>query len=203
MLMIHDAEKSIAVAGVMGGLNSEIENDTQTIIVESANFLGNSVRTTAKRLGLRTEASARYEKGIDPNLCQDAADRVCYLIELIGAGTVVGGRVDVYPTPEEPRTVKGRVSRINKVLGIEISREQMVSYFESLEMKVSGEGDDLYVTPPTVRQDIEDVYKRQAYRSGRESPDEADNGYDSFHERVGYVFQEYRDIGGRRQGLRP
>ena len=155
MLMIHDAEKSIAVAGVMGGLNSEIENDTQTIIVESANFLGNSVRTTAKRLGLRTEASARYEKGIDPNLCQDAADRVCYLIELIGAGTVVGGRVDVYPTPEEPRTVKGRVSRINKVLGIEISREQMVSYFESLEMKVSGEGDDLYVTPPTVRQDIE------------------------------------------------
>ena len=155
MLMIHDAEKSIAVAGVMGGLNSEIENDTQTIIVESANFLGNSVRTTAKRLGLRTEASARYEKGIDPNLCQDAADRVCYLIELIGAGTVVGGRVDVYPTPEEPRTVKGRVSRINKVLGIEISREQMVSYFESLEMNVSGEGDDLYVTPPTVRQDIE------------------------------------------------
>lgn len=155
MLMIHDAEKSIAVAGVMGGLNSEIENDTQTIIVESANFLGNSVRTTAKRLGLRTEASSRYEKGIDPNLCQDAADRVCYLIELIGAGTVVGGRVDVYPTPEEPRTVKGRVSRINKVLGIEISREQMVSYFESLEMKVSGEGDDLYVTPPTVRQDIE------------------------------------------------
>ena len=65
---------------------------------------------------------------------------MCYLIELIGAGTVVGGRVDVYPTPEEPRTVKGRVSRINKVLGIEISREQMVSYFESLEMKVSGDG---------------------------------------------------------------
>ena len=155
MLMIHDAEKSIAVAGVMGGLNSEIENDTQTIIVESANFLGNSVRTTAKRLGLRTEASSRYEKGIDPNLCQDAADRVCYLIELIGAGTVVGGRVDVYPTPEEPRTVRGRVSRINKVLGIEISREQMVAYFESLEMQVAGDGDDLYVTPPTVRQDIE------------------------------------------------
>ena len=71
MLMIHDAEKSIAVAGVMGGLNSEIEETTKTVIVESANFLGNSVRTTAKRLGLRTEASARYEKGIDPNLCHD------------------------------------------------------------------------------------------------------------------------------------
>ena len=155
MLMIHDAEKSIAVAGVMGGLNSEIENDTKTIIVESANFLGNSVRTTAKRLGLRTEASSRYEKGIDPNLCRAAADRVCYLIELIGAGTVVGGRVDVYPHPEEARKVHGRVSRINKVLGIELSREQMVKYLESLEMKVGGEGDDLYVTAPTVRQDIE------------------------------------------------
>ena len=155
MLMIHDAEKSIAVAGVMGGLNSEIEETTKTVIVESANFLGNSVRTTAKRLGLRTEASARYEKGIDPNLCHDAADRVCRLIELIGAGTVVGGSVDVYPAPEKARTVEGRVSRINKVLGIEISREQMVRYFESLEMKVEGEGDRLLVTPPTVRQDIE------------------------------------------------
>ncbi len=155
MLMIHDAEKSIAVAGVMGGLNSEIENDTDTIIIESANFLGNSVRTTAKRLGLRTEASSRYEKGIDYNICQDAADRVCYLIEMIGAGTVVGGRVDVYNTEKEDNTVHGRVSRINKVLGVEIPREQMVKYFESLEMKVTGDGDDLYVTPPTVRQDIE------------------------------------------------
>lgn len=155
MLMIHDAEKSIAVAGVMGGLNSEIEKDTTTIIVESANFLGNSVRTTAKRLGLRTEASSRYEKGIDPNLCGAAADRVCYLIELIGGGKVVGGRVDVYPNPEEARNVHGRVSRINSVLGIDIDREQMVNYFESLEMKVDGDGDDMYVTPPTVRQDIE------------------------------------------------
>ncbi len=155
MLMIHDAEKSIAVAGVMGGLNSEIEADTNTIIIESANFVGNSVRTTAKRLGLRTEASSRYEKGIDPNLCKAAADRVCYLIELIGAGTVMEGSVDVYPVVEEAKTVHGRVSRINKVLGLELPREQMVKYFESLEMKVEGEGDDMYVTAPTVRQDIE------------------------------------------------
>ena len=155
MLMIHDAKKSIAVAGVMGGLNSEIEDDTNTIVIESANFLGNSVRMTAKRLGLRTEASARYEKGIDPNLCRAAADRVCHLIELIGAGTVVGGSVDIYPSVEEAKTVHGRVSRINSVLGICISREQMVKYFESLEMKVEGEGDNMYVTPPTVRQDIE------------------------------------------------
>jgi len=155
MLMIHDAEKSIAVAGVMGGLNSEIEADTNTIVIESANFVGGSVRTTAKRLGLRTEASSRYEKGIDPNLCKAAADRVCYLIELIGAGKVVGGSVDVYPVVEEAKTVKGRVSRINGVLGIDLTREQMVKYFESLEMKVEGEGDELLVTAPTVRQDIE------------------------------------------------
>lgn len=155
MLMIKDAEKSVAVAGVMGGLNSEIEADTNTIVIESANFLGSSVRSTSSKLKLRTEASGRYEKGIDPNLCEAAADRVCALIELIGAGTVVGGSVDVYPQPEEAKAVHGRVSRINKILGLALAREEMVKYFESLEMKVEGEGDDLYVTAPTVRQDIE------------------------------------------------
>ena len=154
MLMIHDGEKSIAIAGVMGGLNSEIEDTTETIIVESANFLGSSVRSTSAKLKLRTEASGRYEKGIDPNLCEAAADRVCALIELIGAGTVVGGSVDIYPQVEEAKPVHGRVSRINKILGLELSREEMVKYFESLEMKVEGEGDDMYVTAPTVRQDI-------------------------------------------------
>ncbi|MBO5994152.1 MAG: phenylalanine--tRNA ligase subunit beta, partial [Firmicutes bacterium] len=155
MLMINDAEKPVAIAGVMGGLNSEITYDTKTVVIESANFYSNSVRTTSKRLTLRTEASGRYEKGIDPNLAEAAADRMCYLIELIGAGTVVGGKVDVYPNPEVAKPVQARVSRINKVLGIELTREQMVSYLESLEMKVEGEGDDMYVTAPTVRQDIE------------------------------------------------
>ena len=155
MLMINDGEKPVAVAGVMGGLNSEIKEDTRTIVIECANFDANSVRTTSKKLGLRTEASGRFEKGIDPNLCSDAADRVCRLIELIGGGKVVGGRVDIYPQPEAPKTVRARVSRINHVLGIDIPREQMVGYLESLEMKVEGSGDDMYVTAPTVRQDIE------------------------------------------------
>ena len=155
MLMINDGEKPVAVAGVMGGLNSEIKEDTGTIVIECANFDANSVRTTSKKLGLRTEASGRFEKGIDPNLCSDAADRVCRLIELIGGGKVVGGRLDIYPQPEDPKTVHARVSRINHVLGIDISREQMVGYLESLEMKVEGAGDDMYVTAPTVRQDIE------------------------------------------------
>ena len=155
MLMIKDAEKPVAIAGVMGGLNSEITSDTKTIVIESANFYSNSVRTTSKRLTLRTEASGRYEKGIDPNLCEQAADRMCHLIEQIGAGTVVSGKIDV-KFKEWPATpVKARVSRINKVLGIDISREQMVGYLESLEMKVEGTGDELIVTAPTIRQDIE------------------------------------------------
>ena len=154
MLMIKDAERSIAVAGVMGGLNSEIESDTKTIIIESANFAGDSVRRTAKDLGLRTEASSRFEKGIDPNLCADAADRVCRLIEMIGAGRVCKGRVDVYPNPEAAKTIDVRVSRINAVLGIELTREEMVSMLESLEIKVQGAGDIMTVTAPTVRQDL-------------------------------------------------
>ena len=154
MLLIKDAERGIAIAGVMGGLNSEIEEGTKTIIVESANFDGDSVRNTSKKLTLRTEASSRFEKGIDPNLCEAAADRVCRLIEMIGAGKVCKGSVDVYPNPEAAKTIDVRVSRINYVLGIDLDRQAMVDIFESLEIKTAGEGDIITVTPPTVRQDL-------------------------------------------------
>ena len=154
MLLIKDAERGIAIAGVMGGLNSEIEADTQTIIVESANFSGDSVRNTSKKLTLRTEASSRFEKGIDPNLCEAAADRVCRLIELIGAGKVCKGSVDVYPSPETAKTIDVRVDRINKVLGIELTRDEMTDIFKSLEIKTAGSGNIITVTPPTIRQDL-------------------------------------------------
>ena len=154
MLMIKDAEKPVAVAGVMGGLNSEILPDTNTVILESANFEGSSVRQTSKKLGLRTEASSRYEKGIDPNLCEAAADRVCKLVEMLGCGEVLTGSVDVYPVPEKAPTVTARVSRINKVLGTALSREEMVEILERLEIRVEGEGDQLVCTPPSVRQDL-------------------------------------------------
>lgn len=154
MLMIKDGKKPVAIAGVMGGLNSEIEEDTTTILVESANFNGDSVRATSKKLGLRTEASSRFEKGIDPNLCQAAADRFCRLVELLGCGKVASGIVDVYPNKEEAKTVEARVDRINHVLGIDLTREEMVSMLEALEMKVEGEGNIMKVTPPTVRQDL-------------------------------------------------
>ncbi|MDD7015557.1 MAG: phenylalanine--tRNA ligase subunit beta [Firmicutes bacterium] len=153
-LLIKDAERGIAIAGVMGGLNSEIEEDTKTIIIESANFNGDSIRKTSNKLALRTEASSRFEKGIDPNLCEAAADRVCRLIELIGAGKVCRGSVDVYPEPEAARTIDVRVSRINYVLGIELDRQSMVDIFESLEIRTAGEGDIITVTPPTIRQDL-------------------------------------------------
>ncbi len=154
MLMIKDGVKPVAIAGVMGGLNSEIMDDTETIIIESANFDMDSVRITSKTLGLRTEASARYEKGMDPNLSLQAADRVCYLIEQTGAGRVISGAVDNYPAKIEAKEVEVRVSKINQILGTEISSGDMTKILNRLEMKVVDKGDVLKVTPPTVRIDL-------------------------------------------------
>ncbi len=155
-LMINDGKKPIAIAGVMGGLNSEIEETTKTVILESANFDADSVRISSKKLGLKTEAAARYLRGIDPNLCKEAADRFCRLVELTGAGKVVAESVDIYPHPERAVTCEVRVSRINSVIGIDISREQMEKYFALLDFKVedSGNPDIMLVTPPTIRRDM-------------------------------------------------
>ena len=154
MLMIKDGKKDVAIAGVMGGLNSEIQADTTTILIESANFNGDSVRATSKKLGLRTEASSRFEKGIDPNLCRTAADRVCRLIQILGCGKVADGVVDVYPKEIKAPVTDVRASRINNILGTELSRDEMTNIFESLEMQVESKGDIMTVTPPTVRQDL-------------------------------------------------
>ena len=153
-LLIKDASKSVAIAGIMGGQNSEIALDTSIILLEAANFNGDSIRSTSKRLSLRTEASSRFEKGIDPNLCEAAADRVCRLIEILGAGSVAGGSVDVYPAPSTMPGVQVRIARVNSVLGINISREEMAGIFESLEMKVEGNEETMQVTPPPIRQDL-------------------------------------------------
>lgn len=155
MLLINDSERGIAIAGVMGGLNSEIEDDTTTIIIESANFNGDSIRATSKKLGLRTEASSRFEKGIDPNLAAAAANRVCRLIESIGAGKPVGGLVDVYPAVSSAKPVKIRVDRVNNVLGINISQKDMEEILTGLEMNVESADGTIIATPPTVRMDLE------------------------------------------------
>lgn len=156
MLMIKDGKRSVAIGGVMGGLNSEIKEDTATILIECANFNGDSIRATSKKLALRTEASSRFEKGIDPNLCEIAADRVCRLIELLGAGTVTKGSVDVYPTKPEACSVTVRVGRVNAVLGIDLSGKEMEEILESLEMEVTRLGNTMKVTPPTVRLDLQE-----------------------------------------------
>jgi phenylalanyl-tRNA synthetase beta chain len=156
MLLIKDGEKAVGLAGVMGGLNSEVKDDTQVILLESANFDADNTRATSKKLGLRTEASSRYEKGLDPNLCLDAINRACYLIELLGAGTVVGGIIDQYENADQfqAEEVVVRGSRINQLLGTEIANSEIANIFKRLEIHVKEEGDILHCTPPTIRLDL-------------------------------------------------
>ncbi len=151
MLVIADAEKPSAVAGVMGGENSGIHDDTVTVVFESANFLGSSVRTTAKKLGMRTEASSRFEKGLDPTVCLTAADRACELAILLGAGEPVNGAIDVDNSAKAATVIKLEVDWINCFLGISVSRADMVKTLESIGCTVKG--DD--VTAPSWRADLE------------------------------------------------
>ena len=153
-LLIRDGEKAIAIAGIMGGLNSEILPDTTCILIESANFSGDNIRSSSKKLGLRTEASARFEKGIDANLCPQACDRVLQLIEEIGAGTIIKGSVDAYPMAQAPKTTSIRTDRVNALLGINLSTNEMEKILQRLEMKTESFEGIIKVTPPTVRQDL-------------------------------------------------
>ncbi|MFI3226691.1 MAG: phenylalanine--tRNA ligase subunit beta [Clostridia bacterium] len=150
MLVIADGVKTSAVAGVMGGLDSEIKDNTRTIVFESATFEGASVRVTAKKLGLRTEASAKFEKGLDPENTVPAIMRACELIEMLGAGKVVDGIIDVYPNPKEVRKITLDQARINKFLGTEISREDMIRILDTLDFGI--DGDQIIV--PSYRDDV-------------------------------------------------
>ena len=136
MLVICDEEKPSCVAGVMGGEYSEIQDDTDTVVFESANFLGSSVRITAKKLGMRTESSGRFEKGLDSRMCMDAVNRACQLVEMLGAGEVVGGYIDIDNANEAPVTVDFCPEWINRFLGIDISEEKMISILEKIGYKV-------------------------------------------------------------------
>lgn len=153
MLVIADAERAVAVAGVMGGENSEITNDTKTILFESANFNGTSVRLTAKKLGMRTEASARFEKGLDPENVLDAVNRAAQLVEELGAGAVCSGVIDCYPVKAVKRTIPFNPDRINALLGADISADKMKEILTRLEIEVNEEKET--VTAPTFRPDIE------------------------------------------------
>lgn len=150
MLVIADDQKAVAIAGVMGGLNSEIEANTETIVFESAVFNGASVRKTAKKLGLRTESSSRYEKELWAYNCQRAAARAVELVELLGAGEPVEEQIDIYPTIQKTKKIEFCPEEITKLLGIQISINRMIEILESLDIKVEGN----IAIVPYFRQDI-------------------------------------------------
>ena len=150
MLVIADEKKPVALAGVMGGLNSEITDSTATVVFESAMFKGPSVRVSGKKLGMRTESSSRFEKGLDRENTMAALDRACELVELLGAGEVVDGTIDEYPTPAEPYKMPLEADRINAFLGVQLTADYMADILRSLEFKV----ENGVLTVPSFRDDV-------------------------------------------------
>ena len=150
-LVIADSEKPVAIAGVMGGLNSEIEEDTKTVVFESAMFYGGNIRKTAKKLGLRTESSSRFEKGLSSENALRAINRAIELVELLDAGEIVEGKIDVYPTKQKINKIKLDVERINNLLGTNLSKQEIIDILEKLEIKIEN---DMAIAP-YFRMDLE------------------------------------------------
>ena len=152
-LVIADEKKPVAIAGVMGGLNSEIEETTKTVVFESAMFYGGNVRKTAKKVGLRTESSSRFEKGLSSENTLRAINRAVELVELLGAGEPVDGKIDVYPTKQKINKIKLDVDRINNLLGTKISKQEMIDILEKIDIKVEND----FAIAPYFRMDLEFV----------------------------------------------
>ena len=152
VLMICDGEKSVGIAGIMGGENSMITDDVKTMLFEAACFDGTNIRKSSKKVGLRTDASGKFEKGLDPNNAQAAIDRACQLVEKMGAGEVVGGMVDVYSRKKEPVRVPFDADAINALLGTNIPREDMLSYFRMIDLEYDENTNE--VIAPTFRHDL-------------------------------------------------
>ncbi len=207
VLMICDAEKSVGIAGIMGGRNSMITDDVKTMMFEAACFDGANIRLSAKRIGLRTEASAKFEKGLDPNNAQAAIDRACQLIEELGAGEVVGGMVDVYSKVKEPVRIKFDPEGINALLGTDIRSEEMLGYFRMVGLEYDGETNEIIA--PTFRHDLfctadlaEEVARFYGYdRIPTTLPSgEATTGKQPFDLRVRRVAQDVAEYCGFSQG---
>lgn len=150
MLVISDCNKAVAIAGVMGGENSKVSPDAKAILFESANFKGSSVRITAKKVGLRTDASAKYEKNLDPNTALDAVNRAVQLVEMLGCGEVCKGMVDCYPNKREPWTVDYSTDKINALLGTKLSEQEMIDLLKLVEVEADGKTAKI----PTFRPDL-------------------------------------------------
>lgn len=152
VLMINDGEKAVGIAGIMGGENSKITDDVKTMVFEAACFDGTNIRLSAKRVGLRSDASGKFEKGLDPNTAMEAINRACQLVEEFGCGEVVGGAIDVYPAPKTPLQIPFDPEYINDLIGTDLSEEQMLSYFPILEIEYDPA--TRMLTVPTWRQDL-------------------------------------------------
>lgn len=152
VLMICDAEKAIGIAGIMGGENSMITENVHTMLFEAACFDGTNIRKSSKKIGLRTDASAKFEKGLDPNLAMEAMNRACQLVEELGAGEVVGGAVDIYPVKREGVRIPFEPDKYNKLLGTDIDKETMIGYFKKIDLGYDEATNEILV--PSWRQDL-------------------------------------------------
>ena len=208
ILMICDGEKAIGIAGIMGGENSMITDNVKTMLFEAACFDGVNIRKSSKRVGLRTDASAKFEKGLDPNNAQAAIDRACQLIEELGAGEVVGGTVDVYGKVKESVRVPFDAEKINAMLGTNIPEEEMLGYFKKIELDYDPEARE--VIAPTFRQDLfrlADLAEEVARFFGYDNipttlpKGEATAGKVSFKLRIESVAEDIAEFCGFSQGM--
>ena len=208
VLMICDGEKAVGIAGIMGGENSMITDDVTTMLFEAACFDGVNIRKSSKRVGLRTDASGKFEKGLDPNNAMDALNRACQLVEEMGAGEVVGGAVDVYSKKKEPVRVPFDAAKINRMLGTDISEEEMIGYFKKIDLGYDAETKE--VIAPTFRHDlfrIADLAEEVARFYGYDNipttlPDgEATTGKLTFKLRIEQVPRDIAEFCGFSQGM--
>lgn len=208
MLMICDAEKPVGIAGIMGGENSMITDDVDAILFEAACFDGTNIRLSGKKLGMRTDAQSKFEKGLDPNNASAAIDRACQLIEVLGCGEVVGGMVDVYGKVKEPHEIPFQPERINHLLGTDLSAEQMLDYFKSLELEYDADRNVMII--PTFRQDLlgtadlaEEVARFYGYSNIPSTlpSGESTGGKVSFKHRVEDVAKETAEFCGFSEGM--
>ncbi len=208
VLMICDGEKAIGIAGIMGGENSMITDDVKTMLFEAACFDGVNIRKSSKRVGLRTDASGKFEKGLDPNNAKAAIDRACQLVEEMGAGEVVGGTVDVYGKEKHPVRVPFDAEKINAMLGTDISEETMLGYFKKIDLEYDPETKE--VIAPTFRQDLfrladlaEEVARFYGYDNIPTTlPNgEATTGKLSFKLRIEQVARDIAEFYGFSQGM--
>ena len=208
VLMICDAKKAVGIAGIMGGENSMITDSVKTVLFEAACFDGTNIRLSSKKVGLRTDASGKFEKGLDPNNAKAAIDRACQLMEELGAGEVIGGTVDVYTKKKEPVRVPFEPEKINALLGTDLSREQMLEYLARVELAYDETANE--IVAPTFRQDIfrtADLAEEVARFYGYDNipmtlpSGEATTGKKSFKMRVEETAREVAEFCGFSQGM--